>query len=98
MATVWNLGDGGDDAVSLRQAIREAKDPETGLASYVPLTGISLMVFFALACQCVSTLAVVKRETHSYRWPVFLLVYMTALAWGASFVVYQGGRLLGLGV
>ena len=55
------------------------------------------MVFFALACQCMSTLAVVKRETHSYRWPAFLFAYMTVLAWIASFGVYQGGRLLGLG-
>ena len=42
-----------------------------------------------------STLAVVKRETHGYRWPVFLFVYMTGLAWIASLVVYQGGKLLG---
>jgi ferrous iron transport protein B len=58
---------------------------------------MSLMLFFALACQCMSTLAIVKRETKSWRWPAFLLGYMTALAWLTSFVVYQGGRLLGLG-
>jgi ferrous iron transport protein B len=55
------------------------------------------MVFFALACQCMSTLATVKRETRGYRWPAFLLTYMTVLAWCASFLVYQGGRLLGFG-
>ena len=55
------------------------------------------MVFFALACQCMSTLAVVKRETKSWRWPAFLFVYMTALAYAASLLVYQGGRLLGFG-
>ena len=55
------------------------------------------MVFFALACQCMSTLAVVKRETHSLRWPSFLFLYTGALAWLASFLVYQGGKLLGLG-
>lgn len=97
MATVWNLGDGGDDAVSLRQAIREAKNPDTGLAAYVPLTGISLMVFFALACQCMSTVAVVKRETGGWRWPILMLVTMNAFAWLASFAVFQGGRALGLG-
>jgi ferrous iron transport protein B len=53
------------------------------------------MVFFALAMQCMSTLAVVKRETQSWRWPAFLFSYMTVLAWCASFLVYQGGRLLG---
>jgi ferrous iron transport protein B len=57
--------------------------------------GISLMVFFALACQCMSTLAAVYRETRSWRWPIFMFAYMTALAWIASFVVYQGGKWLG---
>jgi ferrous iron transport protein B len=53
------------------------------------------MIFFALACQCMSTLAVVRRETGGLRWPLFLFGYMTVLAWVTSFVVYQGGRLLG---
>jgi ferrous iron transport protein B len=53
------------------------------------------MAFFALACQCMSTLAVVKRETRTWRWPAFLFLYMTALAWVASFAIYQGGQLLG---
>ena len=61
-----------------------------------PPVGLSLMVFFALACQCMSTLAVTRRETRSWRWPAFMFAYMTALAWSASFVVYQGGRWLGL--
>jgi len=59
--------------------------------------GLSLMIFFALACQCMSTLAVVRRETASLRWPLFLFGYMTVLAWITSFCVYQGGRLLGFG-
>jgi ferrous iron transport protein B len=53
------------------------------------------MVFFALACQCMSTLAAIYRETRSMGWVLFLFTYMTALAWITSFVVYQGGRLLG---
>lgn len=64
---------------------------------YSPLTGLSLMVFFALAMQCMSTLAVVRRESRSWRWPAFLFSYMTVLAWVVSFLVYQGGRLLGFG-
>jgi ferrous iron transport protein B len=55
------------------------------------------MIFFALACQCMSTLAVVRRETKSWKWPAFLFGYMTTLAWLTSFLVYQGGKLLGLG-
>jgi ferrous iron transport protein B len=59
------------------------------------LVGLSLMVFFALACQCMATLAVVRRETGGLGWPAFLFVYMTVMAWIVSFAVYQGGRLLG---
>jgi len=55
------------------------------------------MIFFALACQCMSTLAALRRETQGWRWPAFLFAYMTTLAWCASFVVYQGGRWLGYG-
>ncbi len=53
------------------------------------------MIFFALACQCMSTLAVVKRETGGWKWPGFLFLYMTVLAWVASFLVFQIGSLLG---
>ena len=65
------------------------------LPRYTPLVGLSLMVFFALACQCMSTLATVRRETRSWGWTVFLFAYTGVLAWLASFAVYQGGRLLG---
>ena len=87
-------GDVDEESTSLRERIRAAARPD-GSPVFTPLVGLSLLVFFALACQCLSTLAVVKRETNGWRWPAFLLAYMTALAWGASFVVYQGGRLLG---
>jgi ferrous iron transport protein B len=53
------------------------------------------MVFFAFAMQCLSTLAVLRKETGSWRWPAFIFAYMTVLAWSASFFVYQGGQLLG---
>jgi ferrous iron transport protein B len=55
------------------------------------------MIFFALAMQCMSTLAVVRRESRSWRWPAFLFGYMTVLAYVVSLLVYQGGRLLGFG-
>jgi ferrous iron transport protein B len=76
--------------------MRDARDSH-GARAYTPLVGISLMIFFALACQCMSTLAVVRRETASLRWPVFLFVYMGVLAWVTSFCVFQLGKLLGLG-
>ena len=97
MATVFNLGNAGSDMHPLRASLREAVDRRTGRRAYTPLTGVSLMVFYVLACQCMSTLAVVRRETNSWRWPVFMLVMMNTMAWLASFVVYQGGRALGFG-
>ena len=96
MATVFNLGSPGDDVVSLRESLRGAVD-ERGRRAYTPLVGVSLMVFFVLACQCMSTVAVVRRETNSWRWPLFMLVMMNALAWVTSFAVFQGGRLMGFG-
>jgi ferrous iron transport protein B len=89
-------GDNDAHSESLHAALREAKTSE-GKRAYTPLVGFSLMIFFALACQCTSTLAVVRRETRSLRWPLFLFSYMTVLAWIVSLFVYQGGKLLGFG-
>lgn len=97
MATVFHLGDADENSQTLRERLRTTTDPVTGEHSYTPLVGVSLMVFFVLACQCMSTVAVVRRETNSWRWPLTMVVLMNALAWIASFVVFQGGRLLGLG-
>jgi ferrous iron transport protein B len=95
MGVVYSTGaDVDENSATLRQRIR-AEVRADGRPVYTPLVGLSLMIFFALACQCMSTLAVVKRETGGYRWPLFLFSYMTALAWLTSFAVYQGGKLLG---
>jgi ferrous iron transport protein B len=95
MGVVYSIGEDADEeSEGLRDKLRHETKTD-GKPAYTPLVGLSLLVFFALACQCVSTLAVVKRETRSWRWPVFLLVYMTTLAWLCSFAVYQGGKLLG---
>jgi ferrous iron transport protein B len=97
MGVVYGIGEEVDEtSTTLRQKIK-AETYADGRPVYSPLVGLSLMVFFALACQCMSTLAVVKRETHSWRWPTFLFLYTGALAWVASFAVYQGGLLLGFG-
>ena len=96
MAVVYGI-DSEDEAqgeLALRERLAAETRPD-GTRLFTPLVCLSLMVFFALACQCMSTLAVVKRETATWRWPAFLFTYMTALAWLASFAVYQGGRLLG---
>lgn len=95
MGVVYSVGDEVDEqSATLRARIRASKRAD-GSPTYTPLVGLSLMIFFALACQCMSTIAVVKRETGGYRWPLFLFFYMTALAYFASLVVYQGGRILG---
>ncbi|HEV8129092.1 MAG TPA: ferrous iron transport protein B [Candidatus Eisenbacteria bacterium] len=96
MATVYSLDGSRDPSMSLRETLPKVKDERTGLPVYTPLVAISLMVFFALACQCMSTVAVARRETNSWRWPIFMLVFMNAIAWVASFLVFQGGRMLGI--
>ncbi len=96
MALVYGMSAEDDVAVPLRERMREDRRPD-GKPRYSGLVGLSLLVFFAIACQCMSTVAVVRRETRSWRWPLFLLGYTGILAWLLSFAVYQGGRLLGFG-
>jgi ferrous iron transport protein B len=83
-----------EESPTLREHLRSETRAD-GSPLYTPLVGLSLMVFIALSCQCMSTLAAVYRETGGLRWPVFMFSYMTALAWTASLIIYQGGRLLG---
>jgi len=95
MGLVYGLSEDVDEeTATLREKIHTSRR-EDGSLVYTPLSGLSLLVFIALACQCMSTLAAVRRETATYRWPLFMFVYMTALAWGASLIVFQGGQLLG---
>jgi len=95
LGIVYNAGNAGDDqSESLIQAMRNAKRPD-GSRVWTPLVALSLMIFFVLACQCMSTVAVVRRETNSWRWPLFMVGYMLLLAYVSSLVTYQGGRLLG---
>jgi ferrous iron transport protein B len=79
----------------LIHALRSAEDPTTGGALYTPLVAVGLMVFYVFACQCFSTYVILKKETGSWGWTFFTIFYMTVLAWGGAFIVYQGGRLLG---
>src|SRR5690606_29815311 len=94
LALVFNLEEADENSTPLRDNMR-AETRSDGKPAYPPLVALSLLVFFALACQCMSTLAVVRRETQSWRWPMFMFAYMTALAYVMSFIVYQGGKLLG---
>ncbi|MCS7082894.1 MAG: ferrous iron transport protein B [Bacteroidota bacterium] len=95
MATIYSVGEADENSLTLRQQLREAQDPATGLPAYDWLVGLCVMVFFALACQCMSTVAVVRRETGSWKWPLLLLLYMNVLAYVVTLLVYQIGRVLG---
>jgi len=94
MSTVYNVGSAGEEAESIAETLKAQVRPD-GTAVYTPLVGITLMVFYVLALQCVSTIAVVRRETNSWKWPLFQLAYMSALAWVLALITYQAGRLLG---
>ncbi len=97
LGIVFDIEEADETNESLRETLRGATWPD-GRQLMTPLTGISLMVFFVLACQCMSTIAVVRRESGTWRWPIFMFAYMTALAYGASLIVYQVGTRLGLGL
>ncbi len=88
--TIYSVQDQ-EDAVSLQKKLQRDVDSETGEPIYNVWTALSLMVFFALAMQCMSTIAIVRRETNSWKWPAIMFTYMTALAYICSFVVYQAG-------
>jgi ferrous iron transport protein B len=97
LSIIYNVGaDSGTQSTSLVDAMHNAKRPN-GSKVWTPLVAVSLMIFFVLACQCMSTVAIVRRETNSWRWPIFMVGYMLVLAYVASFITYQGGRLIGLG-
>ena len=95
MGIVFDIKDADEQNQPLRDALRSATRSD-GSQLMTPLTGIALMVFFVLACQCMSTLAVVRRESGSWKWPLFMFGYQTLLAYVAALVVFQTGRLLGL--
>jgi ferrous iron transport protein B len=94
MGVVFNAEAEGDDTAPLRQALLAAKWPD-GRALFTPLVCFTLMVFYVFAMQCVSTVAIVRRETNSWKWPLFQIGYLTGTAWILSLLVYQGGRALG---
>lgn len=94
MSVVFNVETTDDDTTPLRQALLAAQWPD-GRPLFTPLVCFTLMIFYVFAMQCMSTIAVVKRETNGWKWPIFQTCYMTGTAWILSFIVYQGGRALG---
>jgi len=99
MSLVYNVGEPDDPAQpdqTLSRTLREQTHPD-GSPVYTRLVAVTLMVFYVFALQCVSTIAIVRRETNGWKWPLFQWLYMGALAWLLAFLTYQGGRLLGWG-
>jgi ferrous iron transport protein B len=84
-------------SISLRQQMSQDRDPATGLPTFTVLTAICVMVYYVLAMQCLSTVAVMRRETNGWKWPMFQVGYMTALAYVVTFIVYRAGLWLGAG-
>jgi ferrous iron transport protein B len=87
MATLYSVGED-DDGLRLRDKLKMAKKDD-GTPLFTLATGISLMIFYVFAMQCMSTLAVTKRETRTWKWPIIQFVYMTTIAYVMSLVVYQ---------
>ncbi len=95
LGIIFSLGGGVDEKdVNLQKVLAQATWPD-GRPLFTPWTAVGLMVFFALCAQCMATLATVKRETNSWKWPVFMFTYMTLLAYLAAVGVHQLGRLFG---
>jgi len=94
LGQVYGAGESDETSASLHARLRAAHRPDGSLV-FTPLTGVALMVFFVLAAQCMSTLAIVRRESGGWRWALFMLVYMNVLAYVVTLIVYQGGRLMG---
>ncbi len=97
LATIYSAGaDANEESLALRDAIKADTYPD-GTPVFTPLVAVSLMVFFVFALQCMSTLAIARRELNSWVWPAVMWGYMFGLAYVFSFAIYQGGKLLGLG-
>jgi ferrous iron transport protein B len=88
IATIYSLGSTEDER-TIKSRLQTEINPETGGPRFTPAVGFSLLVFYTLAMQCASTLAVVKRETKGWKWPLLQLSYMTGLAYVSAFLVYR---------
>lgn len=90
ITTIYSIGSvPEDEAITIKNRLEQEVNPETGGPRYTPAVGLSLLVFYTFAMQCMSTLAVVYRETRGWKWPLIQLVYMTVLAYVSAFAVFQ---------
>jgi ferrous iron transport protein B len=88
IATIYSLGST-EDELTIRERLAREVNPETGGPRYTMAVGFSLLIFYTFAMQCMSTIAIVKRETGGWKWPMIQLAYMTGLAYVSAFLAYQ---------
>jgi ferrous iron transport protein B len=90
MATIYSIGNVSDsDTATIQERMKAETNPETGGPRFTPAVGFSLLVFYTFAMQCMSTIAVVYRETKGWKWPMIQLTYMTVLAYVSALLVFQ---------
>lgn len=89
MATLYSVGEDFEDESTIKSRMRSEINPETGGVRYTPAVAFSLLVFYAFAMQCMSTVAIVYRETNGWKWPLIQMAYMTALAYVSALVIFQ---------
>ncbi|WP_374540790.1 ferrous iron transport protein B [Flavobacterium sp.] len=89
LATIYSVGSQGEDEGTIKLKMAEDIHPETGEKIFNFATGVSLLLFYAFAMQCVSTLAIVKKETNSWKWPLIQLFFMSGFAYISALIAYQ---------
>jgi ferrous iron transport protein B len=90
MNTIYSVNNDGDNSFGhIKTKMMAEINPRTGKPSYNTATFLSLLIFYAFALQCMSTVAIVIKETDSIKWPIIQFLYLTALAYGSSFLVYN---------
>lgn len=94
LGIIYSVGEVDETSVALREQLKADRYPD-GRPVFTTLVALSLLVFFVFALQCMSTLAIARRELNSWLWPGVMWLYMTGLAYVFSLALYQGGRLLG---
>jgi ferrous iron transport protein B len=91
LGTIYNIEHADEESATLKEQMQKDIDPATGAPAFTLLTAICIMVYYVLAMQCLSTIAVVRRETNGWKWPAFQFVYMSLLAYTGTFITYRVG-------
>ncbi|TDB68190.1 ferrous iron transport protein B [Arundinibacter roseus] len=90
MSTIYSIGaEASEDALTIRKRLQQERNPQTGGPMYTPAVSFSLLMFYVFAMMCMSTMAVVYRETHGWKWPIIQLIYTMFLAYGSAWATYQ---------